>query len=191
MKNEIEEMLIKKYPRLFAETNLPASQSCMAFGIGCSDGWFPIINSMCSLIQNHITQTRKNIASIRGYNRALKQAINGNDINLRYHFKKRLGWNDEQVEAFVKRDVDGKTFREEYCDPPTQLVFTQIKEKFGTLRVYSSGGDEFCSGVIAMAEVMSSLTCEECGMPGKTRGEGWIVTLCDDCEQLRKEKRTI
>jgi hypothetical protein len=191
MKNELEEMLIKKYPKLFAETKLPASQSCMAFGIECSDGWFPIINSMCGLIQNHITQTRKNIASIRKFNRILRQAIGGNSTNLKYYFKNHLGYNDQQIEERLKKDLEAKNFRTEYGKPPTQLVFTQIKEKFGTLRVYSAGGDEFCSGVISMAEAMSSVTCEECSMPGEVRNDSWIVTLCDTCAQQRIRKPSV
>jgi hypothetical protein len=57
-------------------------------------------------------------------------------------------------------------------------VATQVKEKFGTLRFYVSGGDDFTNGVIRMAEAMSSVTCEECGKPGTTSGPGWVRTLC-------------
>lgn len=188
MKQELEQQLYDKYPKLFAERNLPMTQTCMCWGLDCGPGWFPIIKRMCGLIQGHITQSRQNTARVRGYNRALRQAINGNPTNLKYHFKKRLGWNDEQSEEYVKRDVEGKKFREEFHKPPTQLVFTQIKEKFGTLRVYSSGGDEFCSGVIAMAESMSAITCEDCGVPGKAREGGWIRTLCDSCEEGKKTR---
>jgi len=31
-----------------------------------------------------------------------------------------------------------------------------------------------------MAESMSGVTCEECGNPGKSHGNGWITTLCDE-----------
>lgn len=64
--------------------------------------------------------------------------------------------------------------------------FTQIKEKYGTLRLYHCGGDEFISGVIAMAGRMSSFTCEVCGGPGKARGRGWVRTLCDACDKSGK-----
>ena len=189
MKKELEEQLYKKYPKLFAEVGLSPMQSCMAFGLECSEGWYNIIERMCSLIQHHIKETRKQSAVIRRYNRVLKQAINGNDKNLRFYYANRLGWSDEQVEEFVQRDLERKEFREEFRKPPTQLVFTQIKEKYGTLRVYYSGGDDFCQGVIDMAESMSSVTCEDCGVPGKAREGGWIRTLCDDCEHEYKTRR--
>jgi hypothetical protein len=60
------------------------------------------------------------------------------------------------------------------------VVATQIKEKFGTLRFYYFGGDDYCHGVESMAESMSAVTCEVCGSPGKLRNGGWIRTLCDE-----------
>lgn len=55
----------------------------------------------------------------------------------------------------------------------------QIKEKFGTLRFYYNGGDEFINGVITSAQNSSSRTCEVCGNIGKLRSNGWMRTLCD------------
>lgn len=61
----------------------------------------------------------------------------------------------------------------------------QIKEKFGLLRVYHSGGSEYMAGVVRMAEDISGSICEMCGQPGEQRKGGWIKTLCDRCERLR------
>jgi hypothetical protein len=60
-----------------------------------------------------------------------------------------------------------------------QVVVEQIKEKFGTLRFYYQGGDEFISGAVWFAESMSAGMCEECGAPGKRTQGGWVQTLCD------------
>lgn len=59
------------------------------------------------------------------------------------------------------------------------VVATQVKEKYGTLRFYYTGGDDYIDGVVAMAEAMSAVTCETCGAPGKLREGGWLKTLCD------------
>ena len=68
----------------------------------------------------------------------------------------------------------------------------QVKEKFGGLRFYYHGGDEFISGLVSMAEAMSYKTCEECGSPGKPNNNGWVSTLCDPCRskhiQIKKKK---
>lgn len=62
-----------------------------------------------------------------------------------------------------------------------QLVATQIKEKFGGLRFYYRGGDEYCRGTVDMAEQMSYRICEVCGdegRPGSPEKHGWIKTRC-------------
>lgn len=61
-----------------------------------------------------------------------------------------------------------------------QVVADQVKEKFGTLRFYYSGGDDYISGLVSMAESMSGAICEECGKPGTTGGKGWIRTTCEE-----------
>lgn len=68
---------------------------------------------------------------------------------------------------------------------PQPFMWTQIKEKFGALRLYYYGGDEYIAGVIAMSETLSCLVCERCGNRGQRRGTGWLYTLCDTCEDLR------
>lgn len=57
------------------------------------------------------------------------------------------------------------------------VVASQVKEKYGTLRFYRHGGDDFVDGLIWMAEPLSGLVCEECGQPG-TRYGGWVRTRC-------------
>lgn len=70
-----------------------------------------------------------------------------------------------------------------------QVVVEQIKEKFGSLRFYVQGGDEYTNGIISMAEAMSEVTCEVCGHPGETRQGGWIKVLCDEHAAERKNAR--
>jgi hypothetical protein len=70
-----------------------------------------------------------------------------------------------------------------------QVVVTQVKEKFGSLRFYYDGGDEYVSGLVSMAEAMSEVTCEVCGEPGETRQGGWHKVLCDIHHQEREKAR--
>jgi hypothetical protein len=60
-----------------------------------------------------------------------------------------------------------------------QVVFEQVKEKFGMLTIYHRGGNTYTDGVLRMAEEISRYTCEECGAPGTPTSSGWIRTLCD------------
>ena len=73
-------------------------------------------------------------------------------------------------------------------DGVEQVVFEQVKEKFGMLTIYYRGGDEYTKGVISMATAMSRCTCEVCGNPGYANKTGWIKTLCDKHHEEREAK---
>jgi len=70
-----------------------------------------------------------------------------------------------------------------------QVTVAQIKEKFGGLRFYYSGGDEAIDGMVRMAESWAARSCEECGAPGKSRDGSWIKTLCDHHEAERQQRK--
>ena len=78
------------------------------------------------------------------------------------------------AEAFDKEGVDFSEFS-----------VSQIKEKFGGLRIYTGSldvdvADQVCE-IIDDAETESCRTCEWCGKLGKARNGGWIKTLCEEC----------
>jgi hypothetical protein len=83
--------------------------------------------------------------------------------NIQHH----IDWKQEQKEKYN---------RGEGC---TQVTLDQVKEKFGTLRFYYTGGDDEIRGMVRMAESMSGVICEECGSPGTQTQGGWIKTACD------------
>lgn len=61
---------------------------------------------------------------------------------------------------------------------------TQVKEKYGTLRFYTSWDDDTIYSFISEAEEESAITCEFCGEPGKMRDlNRWYYTLCENCFQ--------
>lgn len=72
----------------------------------------------------------------------------------------------------------------------TQVVVAQIKEKFGGLRFYYDGGDDYIRGLVSMAEAWASITCEQCGVPGTRRSGSWLRTLCDTHEAIRNQPTT-
>ena len=74
---------------------------------------------------------------------------------------------------------------ERRATPDTDI--TQIKEKFGGLRFYCHGVDDYCYGMIDFAEKISTRICEECGNPGKLMksNTGWLHTACDEHKTRR------
>jgi len=67
--------------------------------------------------------------------------------------------------------------------------FSQIKEKYGVLNIYVAGGAlDLQWKAIEAAEEKSETICEYCGKEGKLMGDFWLMTLCDDCKNAKKEE---
>jgi len=133
-------------PNIYNEKIEPI-EDLMVFGIMCDDGWFNLLDSLFSKIQNYLNK-----------NPDLKE--------------------DFKVE--------------------------EVKEKYGSLRVYYSGGDDYINDLVEQAENKSITICEVCGEKGKlcnnaydiefinnsfykvpAKGKGWFKTLCrSDAEKL-------
>lgn len=105
------------------------------------------------------------------------------------------GYTDEEALASV-----GKGWQPlvaEVLDKMDRVKFkvTQVKEKFGALRIYvdpaiPGGGyalDDWdkMDNLTFGAEAKSRKVCADCGAPAETHRvgqSGWWVTLCPDCE---------
>lgn len=94
------------------------------------------------------------------------------------------GWIDLLDDTFsiVQRHMKNAVHAEDIVGKTPPFVAIQIKEKFGSLRFYSEGGDNFTRGVIAAAEVHSCRICEDCGDKGKMRNHNYISIRCDPCD---------
>ena len=70
-----------------------------------------------------------------------------------------------------------------------QVHILQIKEKFGSLRIYLDNAPEYIRDMVRKAEKNSYLICENCGSPINvtTKGPGWIRTLCKECRDKRNK----
>lgn len=97
------------------------------------------------------------------------------------------GWYDILYTSMrlVQSHIDFENRRGVTID---QVVFEQVKEKFGTLRIYHRGGDAYTDGILRMAEAMSGCTCEICGDVGYPSSSGWIKTLCKKHHEEREER---
>jgi hypothetical protein len=63
-----------------------------------------------------------------------------------------------------------------------QVVASQVKEKFGTLRFYVESETREAFDLIRQAEEDSEITCEVCGQPGtwRTTPSGWWRVTCEE-----------
>ena len=184
MKQELEDILYERYPRLFKERGNPNGRNTMYGGFCHGDGWFNILNALCHSIQSHVSWKRECRAKELLHNRRLNKALAANDFTLLIDPKlANHAWHVERCrEDFITQNFKEVTPKVDWVE------VDQIKEKFGTLRFYCHGGDSATEGMIRMAEQMSVVTCELCGNPGKHRGGGWIQTLCDEHAKQREDE---
>ena len=98
------------------------------------------------------------------------------------------GWFNilDQLMGNIQHHIDWKNRKGEVV---SQVTLDQVKEKFGTLRFYYTGGDDVIDGMVRMAESMSGVTCEGCGNVGERKGGGWVHTYCEPCETKRETER--
>ena len=176
MSPELDKKLCEKYPKIFSQRGGSPMETLMCWGFAHGDGWFSIINNLCANIQSHIDWKEKSIEQAKKYNE-MKRHMHEGEFDLFDKDFSSVGEGDFK-ERRRKEILEGP-YRK-IAEPCPQVVAVQVKEKFGTLRFYYDGGDEYISGLVAMAESMSGCTCEECGAPGKQRSGGWIQTLCDE-----------
>ena len=177
-----EQYLIDKYPDLFYE-NESGQRECPC-GAWVPPGWESIVDELCAAITRYTKHTYR---------------LDHDIISKKYYIWRWIGkvldwmhqkfikifprFNKQQynkpfysfVEKFRQRSYKCVKYKT-VCPPSVKI--DQIKEKYGELRFYYSGGDEQVAGMVLMAEYLCNQTCEVTGNPGVlcVRG-GWYKTL--------------
>jgi len=74
-----------------------------------------------------------------------------------------------------------------------ELRFEQIKEKFGSIRMYVNIYSKVVEAIVDQATIESLKTCEYCGakegVETNSGGTYWIRSLCPTCRGKEDEKR--
>ena len=144
------EALTERYPLLFTKQE---QEPFTLFGFECQDGWYNILYAAFDALYSPF----KNAQS-------------------------RMKWCVEQMQKYPDDEKAKEQAQQaiEHLDACQQALplFVQIKEKFGSLRMYYDGGDARAAGIVDMAETLSSCSCEVCGSPATTQLGRWFSTLC-------------
>jgi hypothetical protein len=192
MNKELDEQLCKKYPRILRDRHGSMQTTLMCWQFDCGDGWYNILDILFNQIQNHINRSRDDKVAALRYNRAIMRIIKtGNkqplvDYYLRSFKRKTDENNIKWAETQAEKDLKNFSYNlRAVKETVPQVVALQVKEKFGTLRFYYTGGDEVIDHLVYMAESFSGVTCEVCGNLGKLNNEGWIKCLCEKHEKER------
>ena len=105
-------------------------------------------------------------------------------------------WQDEVPEGWQKAfcpqmwdELKEILERHNYLN---EFRFTQIKEKYGTLRLYSGAMPEAVFNEVTKWEnkydELSEKVCIHCGKPAKYMSLGWISPWCEDCARKYNDR---
>jgi len=150
-------------------------------GFAVGEGWWVILERLMDNIQSHTDwKNKQRQREVDKFNAREE----GYDALLKFYSGERDA-SDWEIEQADETMTTGVTIPPEVA----QVTVNQIKEKFGGLRFYYSGGDDEISGMVRMAESWADIACEQCGGIGKRRSGGWIRTLCDTHEAENQARK--
>ena len=173
MKEELNDKLIKKYPKLFTDHDKGPTETLMCFGCDCGDGWYNLLDQLFGYITTLMER---------------KLAVDYTEEYKKLHKGEENYYTEHCVYKFL----------------PPQIILTQVKEKYGTLRVYHHSMfddipeniwanldlkefyrqmkeyDSKIEHAIDFAEYLSSITCDVTGGEGKLYTHGWYRVLSDE-----------
>lgn len=170
MSNPKYQTLVEKYPLLFQhppDSKMPFPM----FGFECGTGWYHIIENACRALYADYQSEQRMV----DYLMSCKLDLPG--------YVKRIQTVNNDSEQTIVADLESSiTMYESRAQEERSRLprFVQIKEKFGTLRLYMDKSNDFARGIEMFAEAMSATVCEVCGNLGKTHRIGWHNTLCSD-----------
>lgn len=143
----------------------------MQFGFEVGDGWYMLLDELMGDIQNHVENENRN----------RKHRVRSKFAQWLDTKRHRLPWKWKMLRNLILWVVNRFP---RGVDPMPPIQIDQIKEKFGGLRFYFSGGDDYIYGMVSFAESLSYQICETCGTTiGVGQTKGWIHTICYHCHE--------
>ena len=170
MNKQLDEQLCRDFPEIFRDRHGSMATTAMCWGFDVGDGWEPMIRLLCSQIMQPVRRARDRVED---HERMCAETPQDQ-------------WSDWMRRELTQEKLDEK--RQELARALEQIpVAVQVKEKFGGLRFYISGGDDRVWDLIAWAESLSYHVCQDCSTmrTARLRNHGWMVTLCDACAITR------
>lgn len=115
MKLELEQQLVTKYPKIFSDYGGNVKNTCMAFGFECGDGWFNLIDTLCSSIQSHCDYINRMYPQIQIQVVAVQVKEKYGSLRFYLDYHHADGLEDQEMEKFHKTClfIDGMIYMAE------------------------------------------------------------------------------
>lgn len=156
--------IVNAYPELFDKDKSGKPMGNVYF----PDGWALLVEEICEMLMRE-KRWREN--KIEFCKKVLEEGV-----------------AEEQREGYESQI---KQLQDEIEDIKYPRI-TQIKEKFGSLRVYFKGTDNKQDAKVEFAEDLSRKICMSCGKPAEKRVVGsWLSVFCDEHHQEELKRRGI
>ncbi len=160
MNPELTKQLVERYPSLMEGVGKPPSESCMAFGFECDDGWFHILDHIFYFLHR---RNSKQLWIRSAHNDTAYVKVPAPKISLA-QVKEKFGG------LRVYTDIDTSVCSNKPGDS-TELVPESLEREIERHNTETYGA-------ILLAEYMAARTCEVTGNPGKLCSRhGWYKTL--------------
>ena len=134
------------------------------------------------------------------------QMLRNKKLVKRYPWIAPVDWNWNRIKGYSFTMYDdvpigwkrafGKIMLEEYREVLIRnhylrdFQWEQVKEKYGSLRLYSNGAPEALLDLESKYDYISGFFCISCGrMNSPVLTEGWVEPLCEDCYNKRIAKQ--
>lgn len=178
-----ETYLMDKYPNLFYK-NEKGESECPC-GASAPEGWHAIIDELCGCIHNHVYGTSRSELEVHNklyyFWKFLSKAVTKVHLFIILKLFKKLNtakFNAPWSAISKKFNYIAHKYAKYISKRPPEVKIDQIKEKFGDLRFYITGGDSEVNGMISFAEYLCRRTCEVSGEKGELHVRGsWFKTL--------------
>ena len=147
--------MLDRYPNIF-----PADpKDGHRLGVGCEEGWFPIIDHLCGTVQGYVDNTCVPVATQDGGTELLSPP--------------------QVVLTTVKEKLGMGRFYEHLQPFPAEVTAAVAGPVLAQARALFAAKFD---GMILFAEHLTSVTCEQCGQPAQLMSRrSFLATRCPEC----------
>jgi len=128
MRDELDQKLCADYPKIFVNRYGDMKETAMCWGFECGDGWFNILNVLCSNIQLHIdwrNSRRESMLRDNPYNQPVPDEVPQVIVD---QVKEKLGTlrfyyhgGDDKIDGMVRMAESISAFTCEKCGAPGKM----------------------------------------------------------------------